>query len=267
MVAYSEKLKKLFLNLPFIFTNPAKIVMFHLGRCGSTVLGNLLNQHLNIFWDSEIYEKIGRRSLPELYITSNPFKLIRMRMLWAGRYYGFETKLMQKQNIIYNPIGMSLPEFVDRLKKMGFDHFIILNRRNYLRQVVSGAIGFKNKLWHQPYIQKPFMTRIYLDVNNVPFGHNYKPLFARFDEFDATYKLLNHVLTNQRVLRLNYEDDVLQDPVKAYRRVCSFLGIDCKKVSTRLRKMNPFDLSDIITNFGDIEIALRGTSYEWMLYD
>ena len=34
--------------------------MFHPGRCGSTVLGNLLNQHPSIEWDGEIYEPQGR---------------------------------------------------------------------------------------------------------------------------------------------------------------------------------------------------------------
>ncbi len=31
------------------------VAMFHVGRSGSTVLGDLLDQHPDIFWDSEIY--------------------------------------------------------------------------------------------------------------------------------------------------------------------------------------------------------------------
>jgi len=47
-----------------IFSDPInripkrKIAMLHLGRCGSTVLGNLLSQHAALYWGEEIYSSI-----------------------------------------------------------------------------------------------------------------------------------------------------------------------------------------------------------------
>ena len=35
-----------------------KIAMFHIGRSGSTVVANLLNNHPKILWDGEIYHKL-----------------------------------------------------------------------------------------------------------------------------------------------------------------------------------------------------------------
>ena len=32
--------------------------MFHIGRCGSTVVSELLNQHSKIHWESELYTPI-----------------------------------------------------------------------------------------------------------------------------------------------------------------------------------------------------------------
>lgn len=36
------------------------IVMFHIGRSGSTVLGDLLDQHSSVYWDGEIYQSFYR---------------------------------------------------------------------------------------------------------------------------------------------------------------------------------------------------------------
>ena len=42
------------------------IAMFHAGRSGSTVLGDLLNQNPQIFWDSEIFQPARMRPLPSM---------------------------------------------------------------------------------------------------------------------------------------------------------------------------------------------------------
>ena len=34
------------------------VVMFHIGRCGSTVVSDLLGQHPDVHWASELYEPI-----------------------------------------------------------------------------------------------------------------------------------------------------------------------------------------------------------------
>ena len=37
---------------------PGNILIIHIGRCGSTVLGKMLNEHPMIYWASELYEPI-----------------------------------------------------------------------------------------------------------------------------------------------------------------------------------------------------------------
>lgn len=34
------------------------VVMFHCGRCGSSVVGGLLNQHTKVRWAGEIFENV-----------------------------------------------------------------------------------------------------------------------------------------------------------------------------------------------------------------
>jgi hypothetical protein len=42
---------------------PGNVMMFHAGRSGSTVLGDLLGQHPRVFWDSEIFQTSSERWL------------------------------------------------------------------------------------------------------------------------------------------------------------------------------------------------------------
>ena len=46
---------------------PGNIVMYHLGRCGSKVVGSMLSRTKNIYWSDAIWGKI----LKDLYIHIN----------------------------------------------------------------------------------------------------------------------------------------------------------------------------------------------------
>jgi hypothetical protein len=260
-------MQKLLYNLPVFFLKSKKIAMFHTGRCGSTVLANLINQNYRIFWDGEVYEKYRKSSLPVRHITSDLIKIIKLRSLFVGRFYGFEVKLNQDENDIYVQINSDLKKFIRKLYELGFTHFIILSRRNYLRQIVSGAIGFETRKWQLSHLEKPKLTRLKLDLENVPYGYDSKSLLTRFREFDTTYNLLNDLLVDQNILRLTYEEDILKDPKIGYERVCNFLGVNGIKVTVNSARMNPFNLSEIIANFREVEGRLTGTRYQWMLYD
>jgi hypothetical protein len=241
--------------------------MFHIGRCGSTVLANLISQNPMIFWDSEVYEKYRNNSCLMRYVSSDLIKIIKMRSLFVGRFYGFEIKLNKDENDVYIQIKSDLQNFIIKLYELGFTHFIILSRRNYLRQIISGTIGFETRKWRLSSNEKPLLAKLKLDLENIPYGYDSRSLFSRFQEFDTTYNLLDELLANQKVLRMIYEEDILKDPQKGYRRVCNFLGLKDYKVKVRLGRMNPFHLSEIVVNFQEIEGHLRGTEYEWMLHD
>ena len=47
-----------------LFTKPIRrtnVAMFHIGRCGSTAVGILLNQHPKIRWGGEIFASLKRK--------------------------------------------------------------------------------------------------------------------------------------------------------------------------------------------------------------
>lgn len=247
---------------------PGNVVTFHTGRSGSTVLGDLLNQHPNIFWDAEVYrpdrmERVSAK-IPG-YVARDYKRFLRLRMMRAGKkIYGFETQLTQLKHVL----NVKLSDYVEQLQNLKFHYFILLERRNYLRKIASAVIGNTTSQWHLRFREKAALTQVEVDVDNLRLRRDTapKPLLAHLQEQDESFHMLKEILNGQKVLHLTYEDDIAADPLVGYRRVCDFLGVAHREVEIRYNKTNPFNLTEIIINFDEVKAALRGTPFEWMLY-
>jgi lipopolysaccharide transport system ATP-binding protein len=247
----------------------AKVAMFHIGRSGSTVLTNLLNQHPGIFWDAEIYErhfqdleKQGQVVKPGELVV-DPIKLLRQRINQSDQeLYGFETKFYHLRLT-----DIKLSDFVAQLQGLGFNQFIILERKNYLRKIVSSLIAKQKSRYHQPAGQEAVLTQIRLEVAQVQIDRDSRPLMAYLNDFQERFRRLDKLLTGANVLRLTYEDDILADPLVGCRRLYDFLGLEHYEPTIEHGRTNPFKLDEIIINFNEVEWALRGTPFEWMLYE
>lgn len=236
--------------------------MFHVGRCGSTVVARMLDEHPEITWDGEIFEPSERDRLGEPD-DLEPRELIEQRRSKAPRHYGFETKYLRSHHL--GALGLSLDDYVDLLGGIGFDRFAALHRRNYLRRVVSGAVGRQAGTWHRrkPGAGEPQV--IGLDPQRVPFGGD-QPLLDVFAELAAGEEALRRRLPAGAVW-LTYEEDIAPDPAIAYRKICELFGVEPAEVEPRLFPTNPFPLHAILANYDEIAGLLAGTEYEWMLRD
>ena len=81
-------------TFPKVFLSKSKkgnIVLFHIGRSGSTLLGDMLNQNPHIYWDGEVYNNILKKHQK---LTINPFNYLNSKMYYSGKnkFYGFEVK-------------------------------------------------------------------------------------------------------------------------------------------------------------------------------
>ncbi|MEB3355734.1 MAG: hypothetical protein VKK04_03245 [Synechococcales bacterium] len=254
------------MGLPLSPWRQGSIVMFHISRCGSTVLGNLLNQHPQIYWDGEVlYKKreFDRHTYPNFDVKA----YLERQMLIAGnRYYGFEMKIHSSQQL---PVAHTdLTGFVRLLLDMGISHYIRLQRKNYLRVILSKEIAKVTRQWHlQKGAARP--TSIYLDTTSIPFGFtsDRQPLLDCLEEMDRAYRELDAALAGQSVLSLTYEEDIAQNPKVAYERCCQFIGLKPADVEVAIRRTNPFPLADLIENFSEVEQLLAPTPYVWMVYD
>ncbi len=178
------------------------------------------------------------------------------------RIYGMEVKPFHLRLV-----GYSAERFLKELRVLGFEKFIILDRRNRLRKVVSSVIGHQFATYRIPKGSKPEVRQAYVDVSNVQIDFASKPLVALLEEFDRDMNELEGLLENDPVLKLIYEEDVERDPRVAYQKICDFLEIPASDAQVQLGRMNPYPLRRLIINYPDVEEALRGTQYEWMLTD
>ena len=263
-----SKTGNLLLGLFLSSSRPCNIATFHLGRSGSRLLADLLKQHPKIAWEDELFSPRCLNALAERrpLLARKPMRYLKFRLLMAGiRCYGFETQPTQIQRL-----KMGLEEYTDRLEKLGFSHFVLLERKNHLRRIVSMLVGRSTSVWHLKSGDIPTLTRVELDTEQLLLGRGEdtkrRSLIEHLQREQESLSELKQVLGGRRLLCLTYEDDLAARPEETYRRVCDFAGLGHHQVTVRLGKTNPYELRDILTNFSDVERVLCGTSFEWMLY-
>ena len=95
-----------------------------------------------------------------------------------------------------------------------------------------------------------------------------KPLVKYLEDYEKQFNELNQLLDNKKnLLKLYYEDDIQIDPQLAYIKICTFLGVSPMKLNIPLKKTNPYQIESMVTNFSELEVYLKNSPYEWMLYD
>ena len=82
---------------------------------------------------------------------------------------------------------------------------------------------------------------------------------------DEQYQKLHTALEGEDVLNLTYENDIMQDPVRAYKKVCNWLELEEKPVKINLARTNNRGLNEVVENWGEVVSTLEGTDYAWMV--
>jgi hypothetical protein len=250
---------------------PGSIAMYHLGRCGSTVLASMLRQHRNIFWASELYATVftewqrthdGKEVAGEL--PGDALEILRSNMKKAyHRFYGFEIKPFH-----HRLIGYSMEEYAENLESLGFSYFIHLDRKNRMRKIISSLIAHQDSsLYHQTQKSKAKLTKVYVNTERLEIDYDSKSLMEYLDDYDKQTVDIQELLKSRNLLSLNYEEHIQEDPTIGYKKICQFLGMKPKEVKITLRRTNPFKVRDMIDNLSEVESVLKGSPYEWMLND
>lgn len=241
------------------------VTTFHIGRSGSTVLGDLLNQHAAIQWLGEVYE------WPEFKGTtaapgpgSELVRRLRTRLPTADRAVaGIEAKFYHLHDH-----GIPLHEFVtelrDELGAGGRCRWIVLRRKNYLRKVVSSLVARQRGQWFARPGQAVQPVSIAIDPARVCIDGDVQPLVDYFRDWDAQFDQLDAELAAQNPLQLTYEDDIEPDPRIAYTKVCGFLGLEPGTPDVRYRRTTPQPLAEIVTTLDAVRRALADSPYQWM---
>ena len=256
------------------------IMILHNGRCGSTVVGNLLAQNPNMHWASEIYEPMFAKwkeenqqefaYLAKEPIVENPMEILKNSMNEATKpYYGFAIKPSQ-----FCLVNSSATKFLTQSFLLNFTYFILIRRKNTLRQIVSDKVARKENIWHihtdkfnwniikeifknytAQSIRKAFsyltkwLYRKNSKLKNWLYRKNSKlekihlpvnqsrPLVERIRGIERRMQEAESLLLSKNVLKLTYEDDIEQDPQSAYRSICEFVNME-PKASVNFSKTN-----------------------------
>lgn len=244
---------------------PANVAMFHIGRVGSTVVTEMLDQHSTIDWSGEFFHPRRARRWRSRFGEADPICRLRMRMSLAGfNVFGFETKYLDGVDL--HRIQLDLEAYVDALLTLGFSHFVVLERRNLLRRFVSREVGrARGGKWH--VTESPDLTRVELDPDSVVVNEVERTLLGWFDRIEKKRGALLEALDGELTLHLTYEDAVRDDPRQAYRTICDFIGLSTQSAEIRYGRSNPFSLEKVLLNYGEVASALEDTPHEWMLRD
>ena len=249
-----------FLKSPLAFlksmNRSTNFCIWHSGRCGSTVLSSMLQQHPKIYCAQELLE-VYSKSYVDLADKSGAWSegkwRVRREMLKGGaKVFGFEMKIWHLSRL-----GVSTREAMNFLNKIGFNKHIVLERQNYLRVITSGRVAKKTSCYHIKSKTTPIVTKIYINPENLDSS------IRKFADFYTELKML----LGQNCLWLLYEKDILQNPNIAFHKVIDFLKLEQLEATVSLRRTNPYPLQEIIENFDEISVQLKGTAHEWMLED
>ena len=256
-------------GLPRAHRRPGVVVMLHVGRCGSTVLANLLAQDPAIYWDAKLHRKAKSLYGRKLHAFDHQTWLQQQFSISGGLFYGFEFKILQDQ---YPAMaGLTLESFLTQCREIGVTHYILLVRRNTLRHVISHYASRNRGNWHfgAGDKAKAQAQTFELDLEDVTTGSAPgRGLLDYMREVDTAHADVRRLLDGQALLEIDYETDIDEKGAAfAYERICDFLGTPPVEVEIRNRKANPFPMRDTLTNYDALVARLEGTEFAWMLDD
>lgn len=129
------------------------------------------------------------------------------------------------------------------------------NRKNYLKKYVSLSIARQRKLYGSS--EKLETLKITIDKTLIINELN------KIKEDDA---FVENYIKGLRVINISYED-ILADMDAQCLKIMDFLGLDpSEKLKSKLVKMNPDNLEEIIENYDEIKNILTGSEYEFCLH-
>lgn len=243
------------------------VLMLHQGRCGSTVLGDLLSQHPAVHWDGEIYYTSNwmpaSQPIEEIVYPGDGLDLLSKKISTCERdIYGFEV---QTQCIV--PMHMSIAAYVDRCADLGFSHFIHLGRRNLLRKVISSLVLLARNQWHYRPGEQPPPTKVSVSIERLALKNTVQPLLKFMESMESKVAEIQAAFAGRRALDLIYEDDIDVAPHAGYLRACAFLNISPVPATIRYVRATPRPMCETVENWSEVCTALAGTKYEWMFLE
>lgn len=241
------------------------VVIWHIGRCGSTVLSNLLSQHPAIQSENEIFQ-------PFLLARNRGETIPTMDQVIAD-VAARKTKAVQAAEVKFlecqqpEAFGATMKQTLDAFLARGYSRFVVLKRANYLRRMVSHCVAGETRRFFVKVGDEAPLHPITMNVASIRVGSLDRSLLEWFDAFEDGYRRLHALLQGHPVCGVSYEEDIERDPLAGYAKVCRFLGQEPLPARVSFRRTNPFRLAEILRNYAEVADLLRPTPHAWMLVE
>jgi LPS sulfotransferase NodH len=224
----------------------SKFVLFAQGRTGSTLLGDLLRSHPEVYFGDEALQSPVR---------STRLAVERMRWRHARHAVGFHVKIYQ----LTDDQGISDPGgWLRGMHRSGW-RVVYLRRENLVRHVLSNMTAQAVNRYED---RDGSGDDVRLHVDPAELLHWMK-VRQRVGRDEAT------ALAGVPHMALSYERD-LQDESDwgaTLQRVFGYLDLDPVPVTTNLHRQNPGALVDVIANYAEVKTALMGSEFARYLDD
>lgn len=274
MTTKTEKLRSLAKCAPLLWRGWSRpfrkknVLMLHFGRCGSTVVGNLLRQHSEIVWDSEVLQFRKELLLPECALTTDPKRILWLRSLRAGSAnYGVEIKPLSFMHLSSEQLDMSLDSFFDYIQRIGITDLIFVTRKHFLRQLISLTMAVQKDLYEVPANTEKRLTyeKIRINCDATAFGSQpILDLFNKYDEVTGKLQEFGNAQFADRYLEIEYSDQIMHSPTVAYERIEQHLGLTHQAAELRNSRVNRFPMDELVEDWDAVTKTLQGSKFAWM---
>jgi hypothetical protein len=249
------------------------IVLWHFGRSGSTVLGDLLDQHSSIKWFGEVFTLQSQTDNSHYMTAQSMYEYIRLatnKSFEGGKHCGIEIKPI---NFFSNP-SCDMKDLVQILASDSDMVHIFLQRKNILKRIVSSHKALHTGKYHVKGIHESGQDEPKINTQKIMFDYwrdwdtntvasNVLDLLENIEIVEQeVYSMINVMLGG--LASLNYEDHIESDPLVAYKKVLQLLQLNHQKISIRFKPTSGGLDNDLI-NFKEIADELSGTRFSWML--
>jgi len=241
-------------------------VIFHTGRCGSTVLTQLLNRQKGVFcagevfeWDFKNYQKNGGELSPAEFLT------MRKQKRNPNAYFGCEIKILPGTHL--DLMGLTPEQSVEAFSRLGFEKLILLHRANVLDRIISQLVAVHRKAYTRKPQEKVDIPSFRIPVNDIRVGPNGYTLVDAIQMFqDCRAAMLDGFASHDcEVLNLSFEADIRDDPNAAASKVARHVGFGFRPRKPALRRIVEVRKEDFIVNYDEVRRCLSDTAFEWML--